>query len=136
MSSNEQYLLEKCLYRLKSLVNEAGRILICLNKCSLQKVLLAGLRIRDLVNHQSNSALGNNVRHTISQLDRYHCLGRREAEHWEQVHNWVCAPTDHSHDLGCANLRWPWRPQDRQAARRRCTKRKTWRRTNIPIVGS
>merc|ERR1712083_251449 len=104
MSSNQKYLIEKCLYRLKSLVNEASRVLTCLDKCSLQKVLLAGLRVRDLVNHQANSALGNYIRHAVSQLDRYHCLGRREAEHWEQVHNWVCAPADHSHNLGCANF--------------------------------
>merc|ERR1711976_362028 len=26
-------------------------------------------------------------------------MGSRDAKHWEQVHNWVCAPADDSGDL-------------------------------------
>ena len=76
-----------------------------INKCLLQTTLLAGLCIRDLVNHQAYSTLGNYVRHAVAQLNRYHGFACRETEHWEQIHNWVCAPADHGHDLGRANFR-------------------------------
>ena len=71
---------------------------------SLQQVLLAGFGIRNLVDHQAHTALGNVIGGTISELERHNGLGCREAEHREQVHNWVGASAGHCHHLRLANL--------------------------------
>merc|ERR1712176_1659218 len=73
-------------------------------KCSLQEILLAGFGIRDLVDDNANSAFRDNVGRTVAQLDGHHCFCRRNSEHWEQIHDRICAPADHRHNLRCANL--------------------------------
>merc|ERR1711874_499710 len=71
---------------------------------SLQQVLLARFGVGNLVDHQAHTALGNDIGGAVSQLDRHNGLGCREAEHREQVHDWVCAPADHCHHLRRAYL--------------------------------
>merc|ERR1719420_1997387 len=65
---------------------------------------LGRLGVRDLVDGQTNSALGNNIRDAIANLDTHHCMCSVDAQHWEEVHDWVCAPADHCHDLCSLDL--------------------------------
>ena len=51
-----------------------------LGKCSLQQILLAGLRVNDLVDDHCYSVLRYDVRHTISHLNGYNSLGCRKIE--------------------------------------------------------
>merc|ERR1719454_2755373 len=46
----------------------------------------------DSVNDKAYTTLGDDVRDTISHLDGYNCVGTSEANHWEDVHNWVSQP--------------------------------------------
>ena len=59
--------------------------------------------LRILVDHQAHTRLGNDIGGTISELSRDNGLGCREAEHREQVRNWVGASADHCHHLRHAN---------------------------------
>merc|ERR1712187_359514 len=69
-----------------------------------QEAILGRLCICDLVNDQTNTALRDDVRDTVSDLDGNHSLSCIDAKHGEQVHNRVSAPADHCHDLGCPDL--------------------------------
>merc|ERR1719464_1355229 len=69
-----------------------------------QEVFLGRLCICDLVNDQTNTALRDDVRDTISNLNGNHGRGCIDAKHGEQVHNRVSAPTNHCHDLGRPDL--------------------------------
>merc|ERR1712014_210904 len=62
-----------------------------------QQSLFVRLCISDLVDEKSNTTLGDDIRCAVANLDADNCLGSIDAKHWEQVHNWVCAPTDHRH---------------------------------------
>merc|ERR1712137_1111906 len=66
--------------------------------------LLLRLGIGNLIDNQPDSALGNDVGHTIAQLDANDCPRWIDLEHGEQVHNRVCAPADACHDLCSTNL--------------------------------
>merc|ERR1712050_599629 len=75
---------------------------------SLQEALFARLGVRDLVDHKSNAAFGDNVGNAIANLDTYDSFCSGDTKHWEQVNDGVCAPTDNSHllcnlDLPCDN---------------------------------
>merc|ERR1712046_88228 len=65
---------------------------------------LGTLGVGDLVNDQTNSTFGNNIRDAIANLDAHHCMSRVEAQHWDKVHDWVCAPADHCPDLCSLDL--------------------------------
>merc|ERR1711865_26362 len=69
-----------------------------------QQALLLGLGEGDLVNEQSNTALGNDVGHAVTNLDRHHSRRCASAKHGEQVDNWVCAPADDGHHLRSLDL--------------------------------
>merc|ERR1711959_568274 len=69
-----------------------------------QKAFLVGLCIGDLIDDQSHTALGDDVRGAVANLNANNCMGSIDAKHGEQVHNRVCAPTDHGPHLGSANL--------------------------------
>ena len=73
---------------------------------SWQEGLLVGLGVRDLVDDQAHTALGDDVGGAIADLNADNGMGGIDAKHGEQVHNRVCAPTDHGHDLCIANLAW------------------------------
>merc|ERR1711976_629950 len=71
-----------------------------MSSCSKHGLLFDGrLGIGDLVNHEANTALGDDVRHAVANLDGHNGAGRRDSEHWEEVHDWVCAPADDGHHL-------------------------------------
>merc|ERR1712107_254882 len=67
-------------------------------------LLLLRLGIRNLVDDQANSTLGNDVGHAIAQLDTNDCPCWVDLEHWKQVNDRVGAPTDACHDLSCADF--------------------------------
>merc|ERR1712048_1188124 len=71
---------------------------------SAQEALLGGLGIGDLVDQESNTALGNDVRGAIANLNGHDRVCCCDAVHWEQVNHWVGAPADHGHNLGGADL--------------------------------
>merc|ERR1719502_2382444 len=71
---------------------------------SAQEGLLLGLGVSDLVDHKANTALGDDVGDAVADLDGDNRLGSGDAQHWEQVDNWVGAPRDHSHHLGSGDL--------------------------------
>merc|ERR1711935_722018 len=64
-----------------------------------QESFLVGLCVCDLVDQNSNATLGDDVRAAIANLNGDNCVRCIDAEHGEQVDNWVCAPADHSHEL-------------------------------------
>merc|ERR1711897_130973 len=64
---------------------------------SRKQGLLVRLGICDLVDHEADTALGDDVRNAIAKLDRHHSVRGGDAEHREEVHNGVGAPTDHRH---------------------------------------
>merc|ERR1712031_69269 len=59
-----------------------------------------GLGSCDAVDDEANATLGNDVRDAISDLDCHHCVRAMEANHWEDVHNWVGQPADDCPVLG------------------------------------
>merc|ERR1711976_462276 len=71
---------------------------------SAEERLLLGLGVSDLVDHRANTTLGDDVRDAVADLDGDNRLGSGDAQHWEQVDNWVGAPRDHSHHLGSGDL--------------------------------
>merc|ERR1719502_1422984 len=71
---------------------------------SAKEGLLLGLGVSDLVDHKANTALGDDVRDAVADLDGDNRLGGGDAQHWEQVDNWVGAPRDHSHHLSSGDL--------------------------------
>merc|ERR1712125_139108 len=62
------------------------------------------LGIRNLIDNQSDTALGNNIRHAITHLDAHYRPSWINAKHWKQVYNRIRAPTNASHDLRSTNL--------------------------------
>merc|ERR1711862_428333 len=66
--------------------------------------LLFRLCVGDLVDDQTNAALGNDVRDAIANLDSHHSMSGINAKHGEEVHHRVCAPADHCHDLCSLDL--------------------------------
>merc|ERR1712218_150697 len=50
---------------------------------SRKQGLLVRLGICDLVDHEADTALGDNVRNAIAKLDRHHSVGGGDAEHRE-----------------------------------------------------
>merc|ERR1712039_251593 len=66
---------------------------------SWQQAFLGGLCIRDLVDQKPDSALGDDVGCTVANLDRDNGMRCVDAEHGEQVHDGVCAPTHNCHKL-------------------------------------
>jgi len=60
---------------------------------------LLGLRVCDLVDGQTNAALGNDIGGAIANLDTHDSMRSIDAHHWEEVHDGVCAPADHCHHL-------------------------------------
>merc|ERR1711865_602342 len=69
-----------------------------------QESLLVGLGISDLVDQDADTTLGDDVRCAVANLNgdnRVRCV---DSEHGEQVDNWVCAPADNRHELGCLDL--------------------------------
>merc|ERR1712039_381758 len=71
---------------------------------SSEEGFLLGLGACDLVDHDANTALGDDVRHAVAQLDGDHRGCSIDAQHGEQVHNRVSAPGDDGHDLGRLDL--------------------------------
>merc|ERR1712070_468118 len=70
---------------------------------------LGRLGVSDLVDGQANPTLGNDIRDAITNLDAHHCMCGVDAQHWEEVHDWVCAPADHCHHLCSLDLAFdPW----------------------------
>merc|ERR1719506_3097921 len=69
-----------------------------------QQGLLGRLGIRDLVDDEANTALGDDIRDAIANLDVDDRAASTKANHWEQVDNWVCAPADNSPHLGLLDL--------------------------------
>ena len=65
---------------------------------------LLGLRVCDLVDGQTNAALGNDIGGAIANLDTHDSMRSIDAHHGEEVHDWVCTPGDHSHHLCSLNL--------------------------------
>ena len=43
-----------------------------------------------VLDHEANAALGDNVRHAVTNPDGHHCLCGVDAKHLEQVSDWVC----------------------------------------------
>merc|ERR1719230_1610728 len=66
---------------------------------SWQVGLLLGLGVRDFVDQQADTALGDDVGDAVAQLNGDNCCCRFDSEHGEQVHHRISAPTDHRHDL-------------------------------------
>merc|ERR1711893_223760 len=66
--------------------------------------LLLRLGIGNLVDEQAHATLRDDVRGTVADLDADHGLGSRDAQHREEVHDRICAPADHSHQLSCLDL--------------------------------
>merc|ERR1711953_459361 len=60
---------------------------------------ILGLRVGDLVNHQSHTALRDDVGDTVADLNGDNRRRGIDAEHGEQVHDRVCAPANYSHHL-------------------------------------
>merc|ERR1711871_1160400 len=69
-----------------------------------QQCLLGRLGIGDLVDDQANTALGDDVRDAVANLDVDNRAAATKANHWEQVDNWVCAPADDSPHLCLLDL--------------------------------
>merc|ERR1712023_123189 len=69
-----------------------------------EELLCVRLSISDLVDDEANTALGDDVRHAVANLDGHNRLGGIDSEHWEEVHNWVCAPADDGHHLSHLDL--------------------------------
>ena len=69
---NSKIAIEKRHYDLKNWRHDANRVVSCTR--SLQEILLAGFRVRDLVDDDADSALGDNIGSAIAQLDGYHGL--------------------------------------------------------------
>merc|ERR1712064_150111 len=65
---------------------------------------LVGLCIRDLVDDQSHTTLGDDVGNAVTDLNGDNRLCSVNAKHGEQVHNRICTPTDHGHHLGNFDL--------------------------------
>merc|ERR1719188_2273773 len=66
---------------------------------SLKQALFARLCIGDLIDHEADTALGNDIRDAVAYLNGHHGVGGGDAKHREEVHNWVSAPADHCHHL-------------------------------------
>merc|ERR1711982_130093 len=66
--------------------------------------LLLGLLVGDLIDEQANSTLGDDVRDAVANLDVDNGAASTKANHWEQVHNWVCAPAQDGPHLSLLNL--------------------------------
>ena len=58
-------------------------------------VIIGGLGDRDVVDEEANAALGDDVGHTVAELDGDDRAGAIQAEHREDVHDRVRAPRDH-----------------------------------------
>merc|ERR1719240_1577554 len=71
---------------------------------SWQESLLVGLRVGDLINHDANTALGDDVGDAVANLNANDSMCGIDAEHGEQVHNREGAPTDHGPHLCGADL--------------------------------
>ena len=56
-------------------------------KPSCQEGLLLGFGIGDLVDHQADTAFGDDVGDAVAHLDGDNCMCGIDAEHGEQVHN-------------------------------------------------
>merc|ERR1712023_627372 len=69
-----------------------------------EELLCVGLGISDLVDDEANTALGDDVRHAVANLDGHNSLGGIDSKHWEEVHDWVCAPADDGHHLSHLDL--------------------------------
>merc|ERR1712156_929288 len=84
-------------------LRKAHPILRCPRR-SIAVRFLARLGIGDLVDQKANAAFGDDVRCTIADLDGDDRVRGSDAEHGEEVHNRVCAPTDHRHLLSELDL--------------------------------
>merc|ERR1719454_1386327 len=59
-----------------------------------------GLGICDGVDHKADTALGDDVGDAVAHLDGHNGMGTGEANHWEDVHNWVSQPAHNCPVLG------------------------------------
>ena len=83
--------------RLKDLTNS---VFSTVQRCFLVSFFHGGrLGNSDLVNHQTNTALGDDVRDRVTQLDEHHNVGSGDAQHGEDVDDRVGAPRDDSPPL-------------------------------------
>merc|ERR1712054_505185 len=66
------------------------------NSLRQESTLLASFRLSicDAVDDQANTTLGDDIRDAVSHLDGHNCVGAGEANHWKDVHNWVCQPAN------------------------------------------
>merc|ERR1719432_344015 len=64
-----------------------------------QGPVLVRLGIGDLVDHEADTALGNDIRDAVADLDGHHSIGCGDSKHREEVHYRVGAPTYHRHHL-------------------------------------
>merc|ERR1719399_955907 len=69
-----------------------------------QESLLCRLGVGNLVDDEANTALGDDVRNAVANLDVDNRAASTEANHWEQVDNWVCAPADDGPHLSLLDL--------------------------------
>merc|ERR1719375_1630248 len=69
-----------------------------------QQCLLGRLGVRDLVDDEAHSTLGDDVGDAVADLDVDDGAASTKANHWEQVDNWVCAPANDGPHLGLLNL--------------------------------
>merc|ERR1719471_1897117 len=71
----------------------------CENRRSGQQTLFVGLGVCDLVDHEADAALGDDVRHAVANLDGDDCIRGGDAEHGKEVDHGVGAPANHRHQL-------------------------------------
>merc|ERR1711965_528972 len=101
LHTHKAKLLKKpCLFHIEDNNENFEEILVVLHSITS----LGRLGVGDLVDGQTNSALGNNIRRAIANLDAHHCMCSVDAQHWEEVHDWVGAPADHCHHLSSLDL--------------------------------
>merc|ERR1712139_1464 len=65
----------------------------------LGRPLVVGLGDGDLVDHQADTTLRDDVRAAVTDLDREHGVRSADVEHRGQVHDRVGAPTDNGDQL-------------------------------------
>merc|ERR1712193_452820 len=66
------------------------------NSLRQESTLLSRFRLSicDAVDDEANTTLRDDIGDAVSHLDGHNCVRTREADHWEDVHNWVCQPAN------------------------------------------
>merc|ERR1711965_61137 len=101
LHTHKAKLLKKpCLFQIEDNNENFEEIIVVLHSITS----LGRLGVGDLIDGQTYSALGNDIRDAIANLDAHHCVCSVDAQHWEEVHDWVCAPADHRHHLCSLDL--------------------------------